>query len=146
MSLFSSRSNTDDPGVGAEPPHDFVALLQTADYRAELTKDSGGDPLIRSSTQGVRFSIWFYSFNDIPSRSLQFFLGLGMNGRGNLANINAWNMEHRWARAALDKDGDPELRMDVAYGTGMSARTFIFLLERWDRLVGQFLMHVGWNS
>ena len=51
--------------VSAANPQSIAAALQSAGYRAELTRDNEGDPLIKSSSSGTDFLVVFYACTKI---------------------------------------------------------------------------------
>jgi hypothetical protein len=46
--------------VRAADPNSVAEAIKELGYRAALEKDSGGDPVIRSATEGSEFLIYFY--------------------------------------------------------------------------------------
>src|SRR5882757_3344398 len=53
---------------------EVAAWLQKAGYKAELTKDDSGDPVINSAANGSTFKIYFYDCDTAKARckALQF--------------------------------------------------------------------------
>jgi Putative bacterial sensory transduction regulator len=125
--------------ITAQNPQSVVKALQDAGYRAEVTKDGDGDPLINSSTSGYNFGIYFFGCEkNVSCTSIQFFAGFAKTG-ADLAKVNKWNNEKRFGRAALDKDGGPVIRMDVDLDFGgMSAPLFKDHLNFWDAVMSRF--------
>src|SRR5262245_18986400 len=46
--------------VSAESPATLVSIIQELGFQAKLETDNVGDPVIRSSSNGVDFRIYFY--------------------------------------------------------------------------------------
>jgi hypothetical protein len=100
--------------VYAEPIQ-ITKILQTEGYVAKLTKDKEGDPQIESSSQGVKWFIWFYNCTEHTNcRAIQFFALFTVDGKGSLGQANDWNIKHRFAYATVDNNGDLSMRMDLA--------------------------------
>jgi hypothetical protein len=58
---------------------EVAAWLQKAGYKAELTKDESGDPLINSAAEGQTFKIYFYDCNEAKRcKALQFSAGFDL--------------------------------------------------------------------
>src|ERR1700712_5923991 len=59
--------------VSAATPPSVVRSLQGAGYKAELSKDSAGDPLISSSSSGTGFAVYFYGCaKNVACKTVQF--------------------------------------------------------------------------
>ncbi|MGX7895380.1 YbjN domain-containing protein [Tsuneonella sp. HG222] len=115
------------------------ALLQ-AGYRAKLTKDETGDPLIESAANGYDFKVFFYGCTaNTDCRTLQFYAGFQKPDHGTLEDLNKWNSANRFGRAYLKDDGVARLEMDITLdGEGMGPGLFADNLAFWDALMGQF--------
>ena len=62
--------------VRSDDPSSLVRVMQNAGYRAELTKDNSGDPMIKSSASGADFAILFYGCKSNRNcTTIQFFAG-----------------------------------------------------------------------
>lgn len=125
--------------VMAAKPETIATALRDAGYRAELTKDGGGDPLIKSSASGVSFSIFFYNCTaNKDCSTVQFHAGFNQPGI-TLDKINSWNARHRFGRGYLDDEKDPRIEMDVDLDKGgMSNALFKANLDTWESLLGEF--------
>ena len=120
--------------VSAANPESIAAVLRSRGYRAEVTKDGQGDPLIKSGADGSTFLIVF--FNCTGGRNcatIQFYAGFKTDGNApSLSRINEWNREKRFGRAYIDAEGDPVVEMDVDLDDGgMSRLLFEDNLEFW---------------
>lgn len=125
--------------VDATKPETVVAALRDAGYRAVLTKDNTGDPLVKSGAAGVDFSVYFYNCTDNKAcKTVQFHAGFVKKGV-TLDTINKWNATHRFARGYLDDEKDPRIEMDVDLDDGgLSGALFKANLATWDSLLGEF--------
>jgi hypothetical protein len=109
-----------DGGVTAQ---EVAGVLQRAWYKAESTKDTYGDPLIKSTSSSVNFSVYFYTRKNSPRcTSIQFYAGFQKPGVAP-EQIAEWNRTTRFGEAYLDQDGDLrlEMDMDVEHGANTEA-------------------------
>lgn len=126
--------------VSAADPASIVTVLQANGYRAELTKDDGGDPLIRSALDGSKFAIIFYGCTkNRACQTIQFYAGFKSEGKVSIEAMNDWNKTNRFSRAYIDNDEDPVIEMDVDLDDGgMSRALFEDNFEFWEVLVPEF--------
>lgn len=121
--------------------------LQDMGYRAELTTDSVGDPLIYSVTSGTNFSIWFYGCDDTAvetCNSIQFYAGYDLAQGTSAQVINNFNREWRFAKAYYDDEKDPILKLDLSFFGGVSRGAFEDYLDIWETTVAEFETAIGW--
>ena len=123
-------------------------LLQDWGYRAALSTDGVGDPKIETSTQGLRFTIYFYGCDQAAvrtCRSLTFRAGFDLEDGFGLASINDWNRGSRAGMAYLDEEDDPILEMHVNLDGGASADLLKDWMFWWDKALGEFVEVIGWR-
>lgn len=83
-------------------------LLQELGYRAMLSTDGSGDPLILSSADGSDFRIYFYGCsNGQACKTIQFSRGYDMDQGMSLEQVNTWNREYRFGKVYLDDEAEP---------------------------------------
>jgi len=125
--------------ASAKDPNSLVKALQAKGYQAKL-ETAGGEPAIRSGAGGVQFTIFFENCTDGKAcTTVSFFTGF-TDVEGSLQQVNEWNKNNRFARAYIDKDGDPVLRMDVDLDhAGIPAANFNEYLDIWASLTPKFL-------
>lgn len=130
--------------VRAQDPSSVVSALQGAGYKAELTKDDSGDPLIRSTSSGSNFAIFFFGCTkNVDCRTIQFFAGYDRDKSPSLSQMNDWNSRKRFGRAYLADKGAARIEMDVDLDDGgMSTKLFEDNLEFWVLLMAQFEKHI----
>ena len=130
--------------VTAANPQSIVQVLMKRGYRAELTTDSDGDPLIKSGAEGVSFLILFFNCKEHRDcATVQFYVGFDREGNFPLDKINSWNREKRFGRAYVDKEGDPVVEMDIDLDDGgMSAALFEDNLEFCVSIVAAFRSYI----
>ena len=134
--------------VRAQDPQSLVKAMQANGYKAELTVDSTGDPMIRSAAGGTNFQLLFYNCtNHRECATVQFHVGYDLKTAPSLESINEWNRTQRFGSAHLDKENDPILEMDVDLDDGgLSPLLFIDNLEFWTSALGRFEKHIGYRD
>lgn len=121
-------------------PQSLATAIQAAGYRAELTKDSSGDPMIRSSSSGTDFAVFFYNCKDNTGcTTIQFFVAFAARPGATLQSVNHWNATNRFARAYLADNGDARLEMDLNIEPGgIGQPLFVDSLAIWTSLMADF--------
>lgn len=132
--------------VQAQDPASVAAALQQAGYRALLNADDVGDPLIRSSSGGSDFLVYFYNCTDnTDCRTIQFYAGYSEPNTATLESMNAWNQVNRFGRAYLGDDGIARIEMDLDLDDGgLSQALFEDNVEFWVSVMSRFEEHVGY--
>ncbi len=140
--LFAGTANAQM--VRAQDPSSVARTLQDMGYKAEMTKDDSGDPLIKSSSGGSNFAIFFFGCTkNVDCRTVQFFAGY-TDRKPSLERINEWNMNKRFGRAYISSSGSARVEMDVDLDDGgISPKLFEDNVEFWVLLMGQFEKHIG---
>jgi len=132
--------------VSAEDPGEIATIIQALGFQAQLDKDNVGDPLIRSSSSGVTFNVFFYGCTkNKRCQSLQFVAGYNLADGTTLEVLEEWNSGKRYASAYLDDEADPFLQMDVSTEGGITRENFEAAVLRWQTLKGEFERHVGFH-
>jgi hypothetical protein len=129
--------------VSAPDVESIAAVLRAKGYKAEITKDNQGDPMIRSGVEGMTFAVLFYGCTGgSKCQTIQFYSGFSKT-KADEAKLNLWNREHRFGRAYIGKDGDPALAMDVDLDDGGLPRIlFEDNVEFWTTVLSQFAKYV----
>lgn len=122
--------------VSAANPESVASALRAQGYQAELTKDSDGDPMIRSGTGGTKFIILFFGCTAGQNcATLQFYAGYA-DVEVTHERVNEWNKTRRFGRAYIDNEGDPVVEMDLDLDDGgMSRALFEDNVEFWASVV-----------
>ena len=125
--------------VSAKDPRTLVSALQAKGYQAELGV-TAGDPHIKSGAGGVQFTIFFQNCSNGQNCTTITFATGFTDVDATLAKLNEWNQNNRFARAYLDGDEDPVLRMDVDLDhQGLPRANFNEYLDIWGSLAPKFL-------
>lgn len=131
--------------VTSQSPASVASAMQSAGYRAEITTDEGGDPMIRSSSGGSAFAVFFYGCTkNRDCTTVQFFAGYTEPANATLSRLNEWNTTARFARAYLTDKGAARIEMDLDLDVGgMSRQLFLDNLTVWTVLMSKFEKHIG---
>ncbi len=142
--LFAFSGTAQAQMVRAQDPSSVVRALQGAGYKAELTKDDTGDPLIRSTSSGSAFAIFFFGCTkNVDCGTIQFFAGFDRDKSPSLSQMNDWNSKKRFGRAYISDKGAARIEMDVDLDDGgISSKLFEDNLEFWVLLMAQFEKHI----
>lgn len=138
------------PGAFAEPLPDggvtareVAAVMTSKDFRAEITTDKDGDPLIRSSANDVKFGVFFYGCNGKPRcDSIQFSAGFSSKSIS-AAKIAQWNRTKRFGRAWTDDESDPWIEMDMDFEHGATTEAVANDLDRWVGVITEFTKYIN---
>lgn len=118
---------------------EVAKALQDKGYRAEVTKGTDGDPLIKSAADGTNFRILFYSCNKAPRcASIQFVAAFDLDEGLKLSKINAWNSTKRFGRAYLDDEMDPFVEMDIDFEHGATSEAIANNVDTWAAVLPAF--------
>ena len=120
------------------------AWLQKGGYKAELTKDDQGDPLINSAAEGQTFKIYFYDCKDERCKALQFSAGFDLKTPLALEKANEWNRKNRYLKVYLDDDGDPYVQYDVNVNAGRTISGLDDDFGVWTGMIGDFTKFIDW--
>jgi hypothetical protein len=98
-------------------PRSIVAALQERGYKAVLAMEDG-KPYVESAANGGRFFIYLQNCKEKRDCQDVIFTSSYEKKAADpvkLEAINDFNLNNRWARAYLNKDGGPVLEMDVLF-------------------------------
>lgn len=135
--ISHANSTSDSAMLSAGDPPRIAAFLREIGYRANLTKDSDGDPLIETAMSGYNVKIFFMNCKSGAScEDIQFFVGIATRNKLGLAQVNDFNSRKRFMRLYLDKDRDPLMELDLSMiGPGVSAAAFRDTVQVFERLI-----------
>lgn len=120
-----------------------IRLLQAKGYKAELVTGKDAD-YVRTADSGVPITVFFMNCasGKTGCTTLQFYTGFA-DASTTAERMNDWNRDQRWARAYIDKDGDPVIEMDVDMDFGgLSRDLFYDNLGTFLSLIPRFREHV----
>lgn len=124
--------------VCAADPQTVVAALSAAGYKAKLSKDSTGDPMVESAAAGYNFDVMFYGCKDGKDcTSLQFRSGWTAEAKFTPAYANAWNGKKRFAQMSVKDDKTMALSYDVTTAGGLTRDNFADVVDWWQVMLGE---------
>jgi hypothetical protein len=117
-------------------------IFKAAGYRVTPAEQNGIVQLM-SASQGVGFAVRFGNAAPEAGKYLDYTLSCALQVQGELpAEIVAgWNRSKRFARLWVQGQF-LVLEMDVVVAGGVSERHLRSLIELWDRLIQEFLLHL----
>lgn len=125
--------------VSAAEPDSVASAIQDAGYRANLTVDRVGDPMVETSMGGYKVQVIFYDCTaNRDCQSLQFSAGFDRSQPMDPARALAFAHAYRYAAVSLDEEGDPFVTWDVITGPGIPQETFQASVAEFDAVVGSF--------
>lgn len=122
-------------------PEDLAETLRDRGYRVEIATIENDQPVLRSATGGLGFSVRFA--NPVPGREGAFadatFQTLfRVQGDLPLSLVNQWNLTRRFTRLFLASQA-LVLEMDVSALGGVEREHLRAQSEIWDRLVQELM-------
>ncbi|MDD7909256.1 MULTISPECIES: YbjN domain-containing protein [Pseudovibrio] len=129
--------------INANDPIGMADAMRDLGYQAKLEKDHQGDPMIRSSVSGVRYSIYFYGCTEGKDcNGIQFSAVWDLENGIDMDSINTWNEERIVGKAYIDDERDPYLEYFVTTKGGLTEENFEDAVDWWRVAVGQFINHI----
>lgn len=118
--------------ICASDPQTVVKALQEAGYKAKLTADKLGDPMVESAASGYEFEILFYGCESKRRcDSLQFYRGFEAGVENTPAYANKWNVKNRFVQMAAHPDTTLSVHHDVSTIGGLTKANFADTVEWW---------------
>lgn len=134
----AAQTFTDSMMVVASEPDGVARALQQLGYRAVVSRQSDGDPMIETAMSGYNVKLFFMNCkNNRACEDVQFFVGVATERKLSLAQVNAFNADKRFIRLYLDGDRDPLMELDLSMiGPGVSFAVFRDTLNVFEAQVG----------
>jgi hypothetical protein len=117
-------------------------IFKAAGYRVTPAEQNGVVQLM-SASQGVGFAVRFGNPAPEAGKYLDYTLSCALQVQGELPAeiVSGWNRSKRFARLWVQAQF-LVLEMDVVVAGGVSERHLRSLIELWDRLIQEFLLHL----
>ena len=128
---------------GGVTPTEVAGLMQDKGFRAEIVTGDGGAPVIRSTSGGYRFAVYFFGCKAARCSAIQFASAVNMPNGMSLKRVNDWNRHSRFGRAYLDDESDPFMEMDVDVEHRFTTQAFVNNLNTWEAVLGRFRKFVS---
>ncbi|MGF1462229.1 MAG: YbjN domain-containing protein [Maricaulaceae bacterium] len=123
----------------------LAQALREAGYPAQIERDETAAWVV-ARVSLTRFRVYLLGC-DTPGRpcSAEFLAGYDLDAPLEPDVINLWNLDRRFAKVAVDGQGDPYLQMDVNFYGGVSWANFLDTLDWWRIAVEEFERVAGWR-
>ncbi len=126
---------------------ELQAIFGRFDQEMSLETDSGGDPKLVGSVEGVKFEVLFYGCDKAEVRrclSYQYYLGFTGMKDVTVAMMNDWDSRKRFATASRHKNGTIELRMNINIEGGVTEANLKNWHGWWKIAVEDFKQHINY--
>jgi len=125
--------------VGVEQ---LAEILRSAGYRVTPAEQNGRIQLM-SASQGMGFAVRFGNAVPGTDTHIDYTLSCALQVQGDLPAdlVPSWNRLKRFARLSSQAQF-LVLEMDVVVAGGVSERYLRSMIELWDRLIQEFLLHL----
>lgn len=127
--------------VSPSNPKDIIQIVEAHGWPATFNAPDDDDPWIESRYNGMKFLVIFMNCNDDHKqcKTLQYYMGFSDAKDTTLEKLNEWNRTKRFARAYIDKEGDPVLEMDVDVDfAGLPRENIGETLNTWTTLMDSY--------
>jgi hypothetical protein len=119
---------------------EVAAVVKDSGATVEITKDSGGDPMIKASFGKSNFRVLFYGCSPAKRcKSIQFSSAWDLKDGMTAAKANEWNFTKRWGRLGLDDENDPFLNMDLYLEDGATTEALASDMVIWYATMLSFM-------
>jgi hypothetical protein len=128
----------------ASDPEAIRTVLSNAGYRAELTTDDAGNPLIVSEASRSQFWISFLDCgNAAGCLAVEFYVGYSVQRKPPADAVNQFNADFRYIRAYVSGDV-ASMAMDVLMQNGgVDVPTFLEYLRLWSVILPEWETAMG---
>ena len=144
--MQETTSAPDQPDETAEikhlDPSALAAILTTADFNFEQTRDEQGDPLLKvnpGNSGAAKIDMSFIGCGtDTTCEDVLLRATYSPNKPVALKVANDWNIRNRWARAYVNDKNEAVIEMDInAYG-GIGRDALEAMVNTFFKIVGDF--------
>jgi hypothetical protein len=143
--LLASNITLAQELVDATDANRLADIIRDLGYKAAVSTDNVGDPMIESSVGGTDITVLFFGCEDnLKCTSVLFKVGYDLSDGTTLEVINAWNEQNLFGRAYMDDELDPWIEMPVNLFDGVTRSNFEDSFDWWEVVVGKFEDHVGY--
>lgn len=126
---------------------EMIASFERNGLSVKLTRDSDGDPRLRSTDDDNPFSVIFYQCTDNEDcQVIQFSAGWNLKNGISRRKIEEWNADKLWGQAYRDDEKDPWLAMTVNLYGGVPVENFDDTVDWWRVVSRDFERHIGWDE
>lgn len=150
VALLSALSLNASPlsaqSIDASNPFDLMQLIRAEGYKAELSQDSDGDPMLKGRISDTNWSMFFFGCEENRNCDIvKFSAGYDLQNGVSAAKVNEWNRSKLFGQAFVDEEGDPFIEMTVNLDGGVSEENFADTFDWWRIVVEGFEEHIDWR-
>jgi len=132
--------------IAAADPASIENALRVMGYLPKLETDKAGEPVIRSTLEGLKYSIYFYGCDTGKNcQHIQFSIAFETETPLTADLMNDWNSSRNVGQAFLDRNGDPVLEYYITTSGGLPVAAFDRIVSQWSRAALDFKTHIGWE-
>ncbi len=129
------------PGDGTQ----IAEIIRSQGYQAQLDRTDEGAPRIRSSSDGINYTISFLGCEGGDCRAIMFSAGFRMDNPPSLAAVNDWNRQRNIGHAYLNSSGNPGVAFFVPMAGGISRETFDYATRNWRATLADYVREIGFR-
>jgi hypothetical protein len=128
----------------ATDPEAIQKVLLDAGYRAEMSTDSDGNPLIISESSRSQFWVMFLDCQSTNGcLAVEFYVGYTITSKPPADALNSFNSDYRYVRTYVG-DGVVSMAMDVLMRDGgIDVPTFLEYLRLWSIILPDWETAMG---
>jgi len=115
-------------------PEQLASTLTAAGFKSQV-KTNNNQKFVASTIHGFNAVVAPFDCNAQGCGNLQFIVWF--NDKVNLDFVNAWNNQYRFAKAAIDSDGDVKFSVDVFLDGGVTSENIVNYAKLFDYMVGE---------
>ena len=123
------------------------ALMELG-YRAQVSTDGVGDPLVQTTMGGINVNVFFFNCDETQTacEDIQFTTGFDLPDGLSLEAVEAWNEGKLYGTAYLDDENDPFLKITVQVGPGGTPELIEGYVGTVEMVLEQFKDHIGFQG
>lgn len=122
-------------------------FMKQLGFQYEIKTDSQGDPMISFKQGGLKVGLYFYGKKAQGQyTAIQISAGFSMKEGPSMEQINQWNRSKRYARAYLDREGDPRVEVDLDLEGGVTEGAIKELFRTNQAVLKAFTKHIGFSK
>lgn len=124
---------------------EMETIVKELGFKYEVKTDSQGDPMFSFQQSGLRCGLYFYNKKEAGYTAIQISTGFSLKTPPTLEKLNEWNRGKRYARAYLDRQGDPRVEVDLDLEGGVTDGAIKELFRTNSAVLAQFTKHIGFR-
>jgi hypothetical protein len=143
VALFAAGSSAQAaPMYNTITGADMMQILNEVGFAGTLEQDNEGDPMIRGTINGLKYTLFFYRCNKNQNpRScldLQFHSTFTNDANVNYSALNAYNRDNRFGQAFFERSGEIGLDMSATLQGGVTRQHIKEVVDWWKVTLTSF--------